>query len=419
MQTEKTYAMLKEETEMLRQENEMLKKQAMGYRMAQAISDDQLSRHIMAEMDSYFGPERYPWFVCILFHGGKPDKKMVVNKSPLEMVKDTYAPTLDPFGVPFFFETVGTVVCLLNAELPQDHQDSQQAGRAFCTRLQEALAQQYRNTGEETNLSHISISHISKMEGGPRMLYRSAVSVAEHRTANSEAVCMEGEWTPRENACADRAFTLELAFWSQIQARAFFDAAVTLDQLIDASSFQQGSLERTLASVFSRMELVLSILSQDTQGMRLDQSAVSHLLAEFSQVKTYQEMREISYDILATMEDLFVTPKNARNKKMIAIERYIQQNYYDQNLGAASLSEEFRISTSYLSRIFKADMGMGVVDYIHRVRIDAARELLLTTELPLEEIAEKSGFSNRWSFMRVFKNMVGTTPGAFRTHTAD
>ncbi len=101
---------------------------------------------------------------------------------------------------------------------------------------------------------------------------------------------------------------------------------------------------------------------------------------------------------------------------MPAIEKFIQQNYTDPNLGAASLSEEFRISTFYLSRIFKADMGMGVLDYIHRVRIDAARELLISTDLTLDDVAQKTGFSNRWGFMRVFKQLEGTTPGAFRLH---
>ncbi len=77
---------------------------------------------------------------------------------------------------------------------------------------------------------------------------------------------------------------------------------------------------------------------------------------------------------------------------MPAIEKFIQQNYTDPNLGAASLSEEFRISTFYLSRIFKADMGMGVLDYIHRVRIDAARELLISTDLTLDDVAQKTDF---------------------------
>lgn len=64
------------------------------------------------------------------------------------------------------------------------------------------------------------------------MLYRSAISLSEHRTDSSDIVCTEYEQQPSGNTSADRAFTLKLTFWRQIQTRSFFDAAVTLDQLI-------------------------------------------------------------------------------------------------------------------------------------------------------------------------------------------
>ena len=73
-----------------------------------------------------------------------------------------------------------------------------------------------------------------------------------------------------------------------------------------------------------------------------------------------------------------------------------------------------RISTSYLSRIFKADMGIGLVDYIHKIRVDAAKAALVSTDATIDEVAAAVGFSNRWVFMRVFKKLEGTTPGTFR-----
>ena len=89
---------------------------------------------------------------------------------------------------------------------------------------------------------------------------------------------------------------------------------------------------------------------------------------------------------------------------MAAIEQYIHQHYADPSLGTALISEEFKISTSYLARIFKADKGVSVTDYIHSVRTDAAKELLRTTTLSLDKVASKVGFSNRWVLIRIFKN---------------
>ena len=410
---EDTNSVLTKQVEQLKRENQELKRQALQYRMSQAISDDQLSQHMLQELDNYFPHDRTPWFLCILFHGEKSHKQFP-EKRPMELIEEAFQGVLSEFGIPFFFETIGTVVCLLNVALPSAHPNPKQCFAGLCGTIRTALTEKHTSTVSQTNLSHISMSRISSMEGGPRLLYRSAVAVSEHRTRNSDVVCMAYDLKDMTAASPNRAFSLELEFWRHIQKRSFFSAAVALDQLIDATSFQQGSLERTLASVFSRMELVMTIVAQDQDSVVQTNSALSQLLPELSQANTFQEMREVSYDILATLEDLFCTPADGRNKKMPAIERFIQQNYTDQNLGAASISEEFRISTSYLSRIFRMDTGMGVVDYIHQVRIDAARKLLVTTDLSMEDIAVQSGFSNRWGFLRVFKELEGTTPGSYR-----
>lgn len=409
---------LERENAALRQENQMLHEELLRHRMERAVHDDQLSQCLMDELPRFFGTPAAPWFMCIIFHGGKPARAAVPNYSPVAAVEEAYAPVLHAFGAPYFFEVRGDVVCLLNLTL-SPNRDPEATGADIGMFIKTALEKYREQTSKQTGVSHISMSHISKMKGGPRMLYRSASDVAERRTTDSEAVCTEYELTDRSGSGEDHLLSLELIFWRQVQQHTFFDAATTLDRLIAAVSLEQGSLERTLASVFSRMELVLHTMIQEN-GTELNQSPdVSQMLSRLSQVKTYQEMRDIAYDILATLEDLFFTPQNTRNKKMPAIERYIKAHYMEQSMGAAALSLEFRISTSYLSRIFKADMGVSVVDYIHSVRISAAKELLRGTADTLDEIALQTGFSNRWVFMRVFKKLEGMTPGEFRQHCAD
>ena len=72
----------------------------------------------------------------------------------------------------------------------------------------------------------------------------------------------------------------------------------------------------------------------------------------------------------------------------------------------------------YLSRIFKSDRNMGLVEYIHRVRIAAAKVLLADPEPTLDNVAAKVGFSSRGVLNRVFKELEGMTPGAYRTAIA-
>lgn len=62
-------------------------------------------------------------------------------------------------------------------------------------------------------------------------------------------------------------------------------------------------------------------------------------------------------------------------------------------------------SERHLTRLFREHTGTGVVDYLHRIRIGLARELLLQTELDIERIAEKSGFNSTRQLRRIWKNL--------------
>lgn len=422
MYKEQQILRLQEENAALRKENEVLKSIIQRDCMERIIKDDQLSQQTSNHMEEFYPDPLAPWFICILFYGSRPahepprpETEAESPMSPLEMISTAFQDTLENYGQAYFFEVSGTIVCLLNAELEAAPEDTPEAGRAFCTELRDALSETHRLTYKQTAVSHIAISHASRMEQGPRFLYRSAISVAERRTTDSSAVCMEEAWIMPSREPLTQIFSLEPLFWRQIQQHAFYDAATTLDQLIQLTSLDQGSLERTLASVFSRMEMVLQTTVQEQGGDPMRDSEFAPMLPALSEAKTYQEMREVCYDILATLEDRFYTPPNARNKKMANIESYITANYTDQMMSATSIAEQFKISPSYLSRIFRADMGIGIVEYIHRIRVDAAKEFLKDESLTMDAVAVKAGFSNRWVLTRVFKKIVGMTPGAFRS----
>jgi transcriptional regulator GlxA family with amidase domain len=78
------------------------------------------------------------------------------------------------------------------------------------------------------------------------------------------------------------------------------------------------------------------------------------------------------------------------------------------------LSEELNTSEDYLSRIFHAHMGISLWEYLNRLRIDHAIELLKGTTESVAEVAYRSGYQDQAYFSRVFKRIAGTTPGAVR-----
>ena len=65
-------------------------------------------------------------------------------------------------------------------------------------------------------------------------------------------------------------------------------------------------------------------------------------------------------------------------------------------------------------RMFKQDTGMTPQQYLIECRITQARNLLLNTSMSLDEIAEQTGFSDRYHFSKMFRKYADAAPAAFR-----
>ncbi|WP_284639334.1 helix-turn-helix domain-containing protein [Paenibacillus silviterrae] len=96
------------------------------------------------------------------------------------------------------------------------------------------------------------------------------------------------------------------------------------------------------------------------------------------------------------------------------IEKYIQENY-TKDLGLEQISGEMGVSVKYVSRVFKEKTGTNLTDYITQVRLEKAKELLIQTDMRVNDIAEQTGIPSRTTFLRVFKKAEGVAPNEYRT----
>ena len=93
---------------------------------------------------------------------------------------------------------------------------------------------------------------------------------------------------------------------------------------------------------------------------------------------------------------------------------YVQQHYGEYDLNVSRVAEAFGRHPQTVSRQFSAEMNVSLLDYINALRIDHAVNLLQTTRLSIEEIAQQSGFSDARTFRRVFSKAKGANPSAYR-----
>ncbi len=118
-------------------------------------------------------------------------------------------------------------------------------------------------------------------------------------------------------------------------------------------------------------------------------------------------------DEIEKMLDLIDSKLSVNKIKIEDIVYDIQQNY-TSDIRLDDLAYKYHTSSSYLSRIFKQNIGMNFVDYISRLRVQRAKELLEKTDKSIAEISELSGFVNPSGFTRVFKTHTGVSPLQYR-----
>ncbi|MAX26800.1 MAG: hypothetical protein CMJ19_20095 [Phycisphaeraceae bacterium] len=86
----------------------------------------------------------------------------------------------------------------------------------------------------------------------------------------------------------------------------------------------------------------------------------------------------------------------------------------NQPISVTQLAEELAISPSHLRNRFRQEYHIGVLQYIHQLKMLHAMRLLCTTELTISQIAQHCGFNSLFSFSRVFKRHANISPRAYR-----
>lgn len=122
--------------------------------------------------------------------------------------------------------------------------------------------------------------------------------------------------------------------------------------------------------------------------------------------------------ICENMEQLIGDSKSNLSPAIRTAKIFIANNY-KQDIGLSDVARVVNLSSVYFSGLFKKEMGENFVDYLNRVRIDAAKVLLKDVRNNIGEIAEQCGFSDTRYFAKIFKRSVGITPSDYRKRQID
>ena len=136
-------------------------------------------------------------------------------------------------------------------------------------------------------------------------------------------------------------------------------------------------------------------------------------------ISEYENIEQVNDSILKLLESYKIDINNRKDQKewqlVTRIDNFIDANYSNPMLSIAMIADQIKLSSAHIERIYKTRKMQTILDKITSKRMEAAKDLLSTTNDPITLISEKVGYNYNSYFSTAFKKKNGITPGEFRS----
>ena len=188
-------------------------------------------------------------------------------------------------------------------------------------------------------------------------------------------------------------------------------------QALQTEVMPRNVLIRRVDFLIYQFSRVFQELNTDYQDI-WQKDAVPSINQLMSQFDTFEDLKEGLSAILRQTDQRLAELRMDRSYStaMKEVRQYVNESFSNPDLSLNHLSQAFELNPKVVSHLFKEEFGEKFVDYLANVRVEKAKTLLSSTSLSVQEIALRVGYTHSFSFIRVFKKIVGMTPGDYRKH---
>ena len=215
----------------------------------------------------------------------------------------------------------------------------------------------------------------------------------------------------------------------------FYQESSEIKKIINSiSSGDAGSMEQHLSEIFKSAggirsfdekytsHLFLQILDAMVQYSiksniyipETDPGAIKSLYRNLEGMTGIEEMTAYIKDIGGKIVAEVNRGKNLRYHKYVAkTKEFIEEHYSDHSISLNSIADHVGVNSTYLSKLFKDETNENITEFVNKLRIEKAKELLDLTGISVKEVGYCVGFSSIQNFIKTFKRYEGVTPGQY------
>ena len=197
------------------------------------------------------------------------------------------------------------------------------------------------------------------------------------------------------------------------------ESAALLNELLGSLYFATGA---DLDTMKVRTRELMVLLSRAALDGGADPESVFGLnLRSHDDIIHFRSVDQLSHwlgGMLQKYVSYVFDVQTLRHRDVILRAMSFIRRRFTEKVSLDDVADEVSLSPTYFSRLFKEEAGQSFKSYLNNLRIGEARNLLRETDFPLIDIASRVGFEDQSYFSRVFRNVVGISPGRYR-RTAD
>lgn len=185
---------------------------------------------------------------------------------------------------------------------------------------------------------------------------------------------------------------------------------VAVSDLIDTLFNREGVKKLSTKSLKKLYKKAVNII----EGIVMDNEVVL-INREVREYASFSQLSDLKIYLKTLAFELITILKEHAADRSISdiVKKYVQENYY-KDIDMAVVSNMVSLSYSHFSKIFKDETGMNFSDYLQKVRMEKALEMLGDPTNKVHDIAQGIGYNNPKHFTRAFKNYFGFSPSEYR-----
>jgi two-component system response regulator YesN len=331
---------------------------------------------------------------------GWPDVK--ANYPPAS-IKKTIRECFHPEWTPFiFFSSEGIITLVLNASAAQDR------------KVETACLQVVHQISSPENGAYVAV--LSQTYCGiekTREIYNQTLPVAQFRFyGHSQSLLKAPDY--KENIEAPVTDYKQLA--ALLETFAFEGLYDYIEDYIDSNLekkryFDPYELKKMLTEVFNYLLFYLS-----EQGLELTEVKEDrfHYIKMIENARSMPELLQGFKNITDKVAEIsHQVGANRYSELITGVMKYIHGNF-SENISLSTAASRLHVNKNYLCELFKKQTGENFSDYLTKVRLDQAKEMLKTGRLSIAGVGERVGYPNPSYFVQLFKKRLGMTPLEYR-----